>query len=90
MFYIKNGEKLTQLCLESDLSLLACVFEKLIKVSINEIGMKPLFLNSLPCYTSQCGLKYTGIDLQTLLDKNLISTLGNITRGGISSVMADR
>ena len=37
----------------------------------------------------QCGLKYTGINLQTLQDKDLNLTLENIIRGGISSVLGD-
>ena len=34
--------------------------------------------------------KYTGINLQTLQDKDLILTLENNIRGGISAVMGDR
>ena len=45
---------------------------------------------SLPGYTWQCGLKYTGINLQSLQDKNLIFLLENNIRGGISSVIGDR
>ena len=44
----------------------------------------------MPGYTWQCGLKYTGINLQTLQDKDLILTLEKNIRGGISSVMGDR
>ena len=45
---------------------------------------------TLPGYTWQCSLKYTGINLQTLQDKDLILTLENNIRVGISSVMGDR
>ena len=90
LFDIKNGEELTQLDLKSDVLLLACVFEKYIKVSVNEFRSNPLYCISLPGYTWQCGLKYTGINLQTLQDKDLILTLENNIRGGISSVMGDR
>ena len=88
-FNIKNGEELTQLFLKSVVLLLSCVFEKFIKVSINDFDINPLYCVSLPGYTWQCGLKYTGINLQTLQDKDSISTLKNNLRG-ISSVMADR
>ena len=38
-FNIKQGEELTQIFLKSDVVLLlACVFEKFIKVSVNEFG----------------------------------------------------
>ena len=87
-FNIKNGEELTEIYLKSDFLLLACVFEKFIKVSVNEFGINPVYCVSLPGYTWQCGLKYTGINLQTLQD--MILTLEKNIRGGISSVMGDR
>ena len=89
-FNIKNGEELTEIYLKSDVLLLACVFEKFIKVSVNEFDINPLYCVSLPGYTWQCGLKYTGINLQILHDKDLILLLENNIRGGISSVMGDR
>ena len=66
LFDNKNGEEVTQLYLKSDVLLLARVFEKFIKVSINELGINPLYCLSLSGYIWQCGLKYTGINLQTL------------------------
>ena len=87
---IKNGEELTEIYLKSDVLLLACVFEKFIKVSVNEFRINPLYCVSLPGYTWQCGLKYTGIILQTLQDKDMILLLENNIRGGISSVMGNR
>ena len=69
--------------------LLTCVSEKFIKVSVGEFRIDPLYCVSLPGYTWQCGLKYTGINLQTLQDKDMILLLENNIRGGISS-MSDR
>ena len=89
IFDIKNGEQLTQIYLKSDVLLLACVSEKFIKVSVNEFDINPLYCVSLPGYTWECGLKYTGINLQTLQDKDLILTLENNIRGGISTVCGD-
>ena len=66
------------------------MFEKIVKVSVNEFGINPLYCVSLPSYTWQCGLKYTGRNFQTLQDKDLILTLENSIRGGISSVNGDR
>ena len=66
------------------------MFEKFNKVSFNEFEINPLYCVSLPGYTWQCGLKYTGINLQTLQDKDMILLLENNIRGGISSVMGDR
>ena len=89
-FNIKNAEEITEIYLKGDVLLLSCVFEKFIKVSVNEFGVNPLYCVSLPGYTWQCGLKYTGINLQTLQDKDMISLIENNIRGGISSVMGDR
>ena len=89
-FNIKNGEELTEIYLKSDVLLLACVFEIFIKVSVNEFDNNPLYCVSPPGYTWQCGLKYTGINLQTLQDKDMFLLLENNIRGGISSVMGDR
>ena len=89
IFDIKNGEELTQIYLKGDVLLLACVFEKFIKVSVTEFDINPLYCVSLPDYTWECGSKYTGINLQTVQDK-LILTLENNIRGGISTVCGDR
>ena len=70
--------------------MLAGVFEKFIKVSVNKFDINPLYCVSLPVYTWQCGLKCTGINLQTLQDKDMILLLENNIGGGISSVMGDR
>ena len=89
-FNNKTGEKLTEIYFKKEVLLLACVFGKFIKVSVNEFGINPLYCVSLPGYTWQCGLKYTGINLQTLQDKDMILLLENNIRGGISSIMSNR
>ena len=89
-FNIKNGEVLTQIYLKNDVLLLACVFEKFIKVSENEFKINPLYCVSLPGYTWLCGLKYTEIILQTLQDKDMILLLENNIRGRISSILGDK
>ena len=43
MLNIRNGEELTELLLKSDVLLLASVFEKFIKISVNEYGINPLY-----------------------------------------------
>ena len=60
------------------------------KVSVNEFVINPLYCVSLPRYTWQFALKYTGINLQTFPDKDMILLSENIIRGGIYSIMGDR
>ena len=92
LFNNKNGEELTQLYLKSDAFLLRCVFEKFIKVSVEkfDVNLNLLHCFSLPGSTWQCGLEYTGINLQKFQEKDLILTLENSIRGGISTVLGDR
>ena len=90
MFNIKDREELPRLYLKGDLSLLTCVFERVIKVSINEFDINPFYCVSLLGSTWQCGLEYTRINVQRLQDKDLIVTLENYIREGFSSVMGDR
>ena len=76
--------------MKSDVLLLTCAFEKFIKVSTNEFGINPLDCVSLPSFTWQCGVKYTGRNLQTLQNKDSFLRLEKKIRGRISSVMGDR
>ena len=75
VFNIKNGEELTRLYLKSNVLILACVFEKIIKVSDNDFGINPLYCVSFSSFTWQCVLKYTGTILKTLQDKDMILLL---------------
>ena len=70
--------------------MLTCVFANFIKVSVNEFGINLLYCVSLPGYTWRCGLKFTGIKLQTLQDKDIFLTVENNIRGGISRILGDR
>ena len=90
MFDIKNGEELTGFYLKSDVLLRSCVFAKIINVSTNDFGINPLYCVCITGYTWLCGLKCTGIKLQTLQDKDLILLLEKNIRCCISSVMVDR
>ena len=69
---------------------MADVFEKFIKISIQEYGINPLYCVSLKGYTCQCGLKHTDIKLQTLQDKDMILLLENKIRVGVSSLTGSR
>ena len=62
--------------------LLSDVFEKFIKVSIEEFDLNPLYCVSLPGSTYQFGLKYSKIRLQTLQDIHMIVLIEKIFRNG--------
>ena len=86
----KMEKNKTELYLKSDCILLTCVFEQFVKASINEIVINPLHVVNLPGFAMQCQLKYTGIILQTLQDKDMVLTLENNIGGGTSLVTGDR
>ena len=62
-FSIKDGEEITEIFFKSDVLLLACVFEKFLKVSVcvkryqYEFGINPLYCVSLAGYTWDRGVK---------------------------------
>ena len=66
------------------------MFETFIKVSITEFVFNPLNWVSLPGYTWQCVLKYSGTKLQKFQGKYSILTLEINIHGGISSDSGDR
>ena len=63
--------------------------KNLLKITTKEFGINPLKWVSLSGYTYQWGLKYTDIILKTIQDRDLILTIGNIIRVGISSILGD-
>ena len=73
-----NEEEIIRINLKSEVLLLACVFENIIKVSIFDFGINHLYCVSLPGYTWQCGFKYTGRNLQSLQHKDVTSLLEHI------------
>ena len=65
-FDIKNGVKLTEFHLKIDVVFLAEVFKNFFEGSIKEFDNNVLYFLGLPGYTWECGLNYTGINLQNL------------------------
>ena len=90
VFLNRNGEELTKLYIKSDVILLADSFEKIIKVSITEFDINPLYCVGVPGYTWLWGLKYIDIKIQTIQDKELNFTFENIKRRRISTVLSSR
>ena len=73
--------------MKSDVLLLACVFEKFIKIAVNEYGFNPLYCVSLLGCTWHFGLEYTRVNLQTLHDQGVIWLMENNNIGVLSSIM---
>ena len=61
LFIFENWRRINEIFLKSDVILLTCVSEKIIKVSANEFDINPIYSVSLPGYTWQCGLKNADI-----------------------------
>ena len=89
-YLMLNIEDSTKFHLKSDVVLFADNFEKFIKLSSKQYGINLLYCVSLPGYTWQCGMKYSDFKLRSLQNKDLILTLENNIRGGISCIMDDR
>ena len=79
IFIIKGGEKLTKSHLKIKVTLLTCVFEKFLEVSINEFDVNLLYSVTLSGHDWQCSLEYTDFRLQALQDKHLILQLEKIS-----------
>ena len=90
LFNIENGEQSTKLYCKSDVILLGEFFAKFTKVSVIEFDNNLRYFVSLPGYTWQRGMHYTDNELETLRDKDLVLTLENNIRCGISCVMGHR
>ena len=90
LFDIKNGRELTELYNKADVILLADIFEKIIRVSILEFGINPLYHISLPGTTWSNGLRYTKIELELIKNVDLFQMFGSGIRGGVSGIFGDR
>ena len=89
-FVLKVGEEIIRLYMKTDKSLLADVFEKLIKVTTKKYKINPLYCVSICSYNFKCCLKFTDIKLQTNQGKDVILLGENSILGGKSSVMCNR
>ena len=90
LFIVKNGRELTELYNKADVILLADIFEKLLKVSITEFGINPLYHISLPGTTWSNGLRYTKKESELFKNVDLFQMFESGIRGGLSGVFGDR
>ncbi|XP_036146037.1 uncharacterized protein LOC118646692 [Monomorium pharaonis] len=85
-FNIKNLGEYSDLYLKTDVLLLADVFEKLRDNSIESYGLDPAHYYTLPGYTWDAMLKYTGVrfELLTDIDIDMVLFVERGVRGGLS------
>ena len=89
LFNIKNSTDLPELYNETDVILLADIFENFIKVSISEFGINPLYYISLRGTTWSNSLIHTKVELELIEKVDLFQMFENGIRGGINGVFGN-
>ena len=78
------------LYLKTDVLILADAFEKYRKFFLNHHQIDPCYCFSAPGLTWQCGLKYTGVELELLTNYDMLLMIEKGIRGGFSGVLGPR
>ena len=78
------------LYLKTDVMILTDAFEKYRKFFLKHHKIDPCYCYSAPGLTWQCGLKYTGIELELLADYDMLTMIEKGIRGGFSGVLGPR
>ena len=60
-----------------------------VKLSLKELGLKPLHYVSLPGYSFDCWLVSSGVSLDTLQNAIMLDDFVEAKRGGICGIMGD-
>jgi hypothetical protein len=86
----KNLLDYHNLYLKTDVLILADAFEKFRKFFLENHQIDPCYCYSAPGLTWQCGLKYTGVELELLTDVDMLQMFEKGIRGGFSGVLGPR
>ena len=78
------------LYLKTDVLILADAFEKFRDFFLKHHEIDPCYCYSAPGLTWECGLKYTGVELELLTDVDMLQMFEKGIRGGFSGVLGPR
>ena len=87
---LQNLGQLHDLYVETDVRLLADVFEKFRDVAIQNYGLDPVHYITLPSFAMDAMLKYTGVTLELITDPDMYMFFEDSMRGGISVISCRR
>ena len=83
-FDIKTLGDYSDLYMKTDIMLLTCVFETFRETCHKTYGLDPAHYYTIPGYTWDCMLKYTGCSLETIQDVDILLFIERAIRGGVS------
>lgn len=82
-FNIQTLGQFFDLYMKCDILQLADVFENFRKICFKTHGLDAAFYSTLPSFSWDCMMKYTGVILETIQDVDMLMFLENSVRGGI-------
>ncbi|CAG9822874.1 unnamed protein product [Phaedon cochleariae] len=87
-FDLKSMGEYSDLYMRTDILLLADVMENFRASSLKTYGLDPAWYYTMPCYTWDCMLKYTGCKLQIIKDIDMVMFVEQAIRGGVSALVS--
>ena len=86
VFKCKTMKDYHDVYLKSDVLLLADVFSEFREECYLSYGLDPAHYVSLPGYSWECALKYSGVELQLIKDVDMYQMVEKGIRGGVCSI----
>ncbi|CAG9822055.1 unnamed protein product [Phaedon cochleariae] len=89
-FELKSLGEYSDLYMRTDILLLADVMENFRASSLKTYGLDPAWYYTMPGYTWDCMLKYTGCKLQIIKDIDMVMFVEQAIRGGVSNISSTK